>query len=150
MTGPDDCCPDDHGGFGGSTPVETPSGRARQPAATVPVLVKLIDLDEAVEKAMRKFRDQFFRDFVTNVDRQALERAIAAAETAKDEALAAKAADVASRAVSLRRFHRLIAAHAVTGALVLVLAGALLMMVAFALENRARLERAADGAQVGR
>jgi hypothetical protein len=110
--------------------------RARDPDATLPEMVPRYELDLAIERRMAKFR----AEFVSNIDRQALERAIRRAEDAEARANEAKAADVASRAISHRRFMRLIATHVVTLVLFLTLATCAAMQFVYASENRARLE----------
>lgn len=90
---------------------------------TFPVMVKRIELDLALEQVKAQLRGEF----VANIDRIALERAIDDARTAQEKADAA-------RAVSLRWYLKLII---VIGVLYVAVA----MLLAFASENRDRLKR---------
>lgn len=106
------------------------SFRKRQLDSTIPEMVPLLAVDIKIRDAIDKFKSEWIAD----LDRQALERA-------RDEAKEAVAQIAASRAVSHRRWMKLIIAHGVTALLLAAVAGAMAMQWAYASTNRERIER---------
>lgn len=100
------------------------------------MLVAVAEVDRKIERAKQALR----AELIQTLDRAALERAIRDAEDATAKAEAAAAANLESRAVSLRRYHRLLAFHVATLLAWVAMAAAIGAMTAFAMENRARLD----------